>query len=246
MVWISRIHADSCRASSFHRLTCDNRLPRRSRERGRPHPEPAMRSPCSLGRVPTSVTTSSASCASTCPRLWRSCTRSSTSAIQTRFGVTLTPAPRGGSVRSRGSRAPCTAPCAVWRQAPAMRASRQWAPVFLRTAGGTGVRGDAEQSPSIEDARRRPRARSQRPRCSTGGSGTTCGTKDTRPSRATQLVRPPSVSPSVGLRMRSIVPSARAALGVLGHARSDARTLNSFGHLAMPLSSFFHLSALLQ
>ena len=29
----------------------------------RPYPEPAMRSPCSLGRVPTSVTTSSASCA---------------------------------------------------------------------------------------------------------------------------------------------------------------------------------------
>ena len=73
--------------------------------------EPAMRSPCSLGRVPTSVTTSSASCASTCPRSWRSCTRSSTSAIQTRFGVTSTPAPRGGSVRSRGSRAPCTVPC---------------------------------------------------------------------------------------------------------------------------------------
>ena len=72
----------------------------------------------------------------------------------------------------------------VWRQAPAMRASRQWAPVFLRTAGGTGVRGDAEQSPSIEDARRRPRARSQRPRCSTGGCGTTCCTKDTGPSRA--------------------------------------------------------------
>ena len=49
----------------------------------------------------------------------------------------------------------------VWRQAPAMRASRQWAPVFLRTAGGTGVRGDAEQSPSIEDSSRRPRARSR-------------------------------------------------------------------------------------
>ena len=65
MVWISRIHAYSCRTSPFHRLTCDNRSPRRSRERGRPHPEPAMRSPCSLGRVPTSVTTSSASCAST-------------------------------------------------------------------------------------------------------------------------------------------------------------------------------------
>ena len=111
MVWISRIHADSCRTSPFHRLTCDNRSPRRSRDRGRPHPEPAMRSPCSLGRVPTAVTTSSASCASTCPRSWRSCTRSSTSAIQTRFGVTSTPAPRGGSVRSRGSRAPCTVPC---------------------------------------------------------------------------------------------------------------------------------------
>ena len=111
MVWISRIHADSYRTSPSHRLTCDNRSPRRSRERGRPHPEPAMRSPCSLGRVPTSVTTSSASCASTCPRSWRSCTRSSTSAIQTRFGVTATQAPRGGRLRRRGSRAPCTAPC---------------------------------------------------------------------------------------------------------------------------------------
>ena len=116
-----------------------------------------------------------------------------------------------------------------------MRASRQWAPVFLRTAGGTGVRGDAEQSPSIEDSRRRPRARSQRPRCSTGGSGTTCGTKDTRPSRATQPVRPPSVSPSVGLHMRSIVPSARAALGVLGHARSDVHELYQLPKSARPL-----------
>ena len=134
----------------------------------------------------------------------------------------------------------------VWRQAPAMRASRQWGPCFLRMAGGTGVRGDAATYPSTEDSSRRPRARSQRPRCSTGGGGTTCCTKDTGPPLATQLVRPPSVSPSVGLRMRSIVPSARAALGVLGHARSDARTLNSFGNLAMPLFSFFHLSVLLQ
>ena len=30
MFWISRIHADSCRTSPFHRLTCDNRSPRRS------------------------------------------------------------------------------------------------------------------------------------------------------------------------------------------------------------------------
>ena len=29
-----------------------------------------MKSPCSLGTMPTSVTTSSASCASTCPRSW--------------------------------------------------------------------------------------------------------------------------------------------------------------------------------
>ena len=35
----------------------------------------------------------------------------------------------------------------VWRQAPAMRASRQWGPCFLRMAGGTGVRGDAERTP---------------------------------------------------------------------------------------------------
>ena len=111
MVWISRIHADSYRTSPFHRLARDNRSPLRSRGTCRPHPEPAMRSPCSLGRVPTSVPTSSASCASTCPRSWRSCTRSSTSAIQTRFGVTSTPAPRGGSLRSRGSCAPCTVPC---------------------------------------------------------------------------------------------------------------------------------------
>ena len=37
----------------------------------------------------------------------------------------------------------------VWRQAPAMRASRQWAPVFLRTAGGTGVRGEVLPSSSV-------------------------------------------------------------------------------------------------
>ena len=59
----------------------------------------------------TSVTTSSASCASTCPRSWRTCTQSPTCAIQTRFGVTAPQAPRGGRVISRGSRAPCTAPC---------------------------------------------------------------------------------------------------------------------------------------
>ena len=168
------------------------------------------------------------------PRSWRSCTRSSTSAIQTRFGVTSTPAPRGGSLRSRGSRVPCTAPCVSGAQAPAMRASRQWAPVFLRTAGGTGVRGDAEQSPSIEDSSRRPRARSQRPRCSTGGSGTTCGTKDTRPSRATQLVRAPSVSPSVGLRMRSIVPSARAALGTVKFSESVPDLADEERHAELP------------
>ena len=132
MVWISRIHADSCRTSPFHRLTCDNRSPRRSRERGRPHPEPAMRSPCSLGRVPTSVTTSSACLVRKyVPAIIEELAHNRRpAAIQTRFGVTATPAPRGGRVISRGSRAPCTAPCVSGPRAPAMRASRQWAPVL--------------------------------------------------------------------------------------------------------------------
>ena len=65
-------------------------------------------------------------------------------------------------------------------------------PCFLRTAGGPGTRGDAEKQSSIEDSGRRPRAKSKRPSCSTGGRGTTCGTKDTRPSRATKPVRTPS------------------------------------------------------
>ena len=51
----------------------------------------------------------------------------------------------------------------VWPRAPAMRASRQWGPCFLRMAGGTGVRGDAATYSSTEDARRRPRSRSKRP-----------------------------------------------------------------------------------
>ena len=187
-----------------------------------------MRSPCSLGRVPTSVTTFSASCASTCPRSWRSCTRSSTSAIQTRFGVTSTQAPRGGSLRSCGSRAPCTAPCVSGARPRPCGPVGSGHPCFLRTAGGTGVRGDAEKSPRAEDSSRHPRARSKRPSCSTGGCGTTCGTKDTGPSRVTPAVRPPFVSPSAGLHMRSSFPSGRAALGGLEHANSDAEFLRTF------------------
>ena len=97
-----------------------------------------------------------------------------------------------------------------WRQAPTMRASRQWPPVLPENGWGAGFRGDAEKYPSTEDSSRSPRARSKRPSCSTGGSDTTCCTKDTRPSRATPTVRPPSVSPSVGLHMSLICPSARA------------------------------------
>ena len=125
-------------------------------------------------------------------------------------------------------------------------------PCFLRTAGGPGARGDAEKQSSIEDSSRRPRARSKRPSCSTGGRGTTCGTKDTRPSRAphTHTVRPPSVSPSGGLCVSPIFLSARAALGVLGHARSDAEFLrtsrDSFGHFASRLFVYLRLSALLE
>ena len=92
----------------------------------------------------------------------------------------------------------------VWRQVAAIRASRPWAPPCSREQlGAPAFVADADQSPSIEDSSRRPRARSQRLRCSTGESGTSCGTKDTRSSQATQLVRPPSVSPSIGLRLRS-------------------------------------------
>ena len=208
-----------------------------------------MRSPCSLGRVPTSVTTSSASCASTCPRSWRSCTRSPTCAIQTRFGVTLRHAPRGGSWISCGSRAPCTAPCVSGPGPRSCGPVGSGRPCFLRTAGGPGARGDAEKQSSIEDSSRRPRARSKRPSCSTGGRGTTCCTKDTRPSRATHThTRPPSVSPSGGLCVSSIFLSARAALGVLGHARSDAEFLrtsrDSFGHFAIRLFVYLRLSAL--
>ena len=111
MVWISRIHADSCRTSPFHRLTCDNRSPRRSRGTwptapGAGHEEPVF--PWSRADFRHHVLRLVREYV---PRSWMSCTRSSTSAVQTRFGVTSTPAPRGGSVRSRGSREPCTAPC---------------------------------------------------------------------------------------------------------------------------------------
>ena len=155
-------------------------------------------------------------------------------------------------MRSRGSRAPCTAPCVsgtIPRSCGPVGSGR---PCFLRTAGGPGARGDAEKQSSIEDSSRRPRARSKRPSCSTGGRGTTCGTKDTRPSRATHThtVRPPSVSPSGGLCVSSIFLSARAALGVLGHARSDAEFLrtsrDSFGHFAIRLFVYLRLSALLE
>ena len=211
-----------------------------------------MRSPCSLGTMPTSVTTSSASCASTCPRSWRTCTRSPTGAISycrrgrflnTRFGLTSTSAPRGGSLRSRGSCEPCTAPCVGGTCSRPCEPIGNGRPCFLRTAGGPGARGDAEKQSSIEDSGRRPRARSKRPSCSTGGRGTTCGTKATRPSRATytHTVRPPSVSPSGGLCVSSIFLSARAALGVLGHARSDAAFLRtsreSFVRLFTPFRS---------
>ena len=143
---------------------------------------------------------------------------------------TLRHAPRGGSWISCGSRAPCTAPCVsgtIPRSCGPVGSGR---PCFLRTAGSPGARGDAEKQSSIEDSSRRPRARSKRPSCSTGGRGTTCCTKDTRPSRATHThtVRPPSVSPSGGLCVSSIFLSARAALGVLGHARSDAEFLGTF------------------
>ena len=196
-----------------------------------------MRSPCSLGRVPTSVTTSSASCArppAIIEDLHTIADLRDPDQIRRDSDAGATRWPRDQPWITRTMHRTVR----VWPRAPAMRASRQWGPCFLRMAGGTGVRGDAATYPSIEDARRRPRSRSKRPSCSTGGCGTTCCTKDTGPLRATQPVRPPSVSPSGGLRVSSIFPSARAALGVLGYARSDSRTLNSFGNLAIHLFFF--------
>ena len=116
----------------------------------------------------------------------------------------------------------------VWRQAPTMRASRQWAPVLPENGWGHRRSWRRRKSPSTEDSSRHQRARSKRPSCSTGGCGTTCGTKDTGPSRVTPAVRAPFVSPSAGLHMRSSVPSGRAALGGLEHAHSDAECLRTF------------------
>ena len=115
-----------------------------------------------------------------------------------------------------------------WHLAPAMRASRQWPPVLPENGWGRQSSWRRRKVPQYRGFNRSPRARSKRPSCSTGGSDTTCCTKDTRPSRATPTVRPPSVSPSAGLHMRSSVPSGRAALGGLEHAHSDAECLRTF------------------
>ena len=84
-----------------------------------------MRSPCSLGRVPTSVTTSSASCASTCRDHGKELhtivdlsdpdeIRRDIDACATRWQLEK---PWITRTMHRTVR--------VWRQAPAMRASRQ-------------------------------------------------------------------------------------------------------------------------
>ena len=142
-----------------------------------------MRSPCSLGRVPTSVTTSSALCArppAIIEDLHTIADLRDPDQIRRDSAAGATRWPRDQPWITRTMHRTVR----VWRQAPAMRASRQWGPCFLRMAGGTGVRGDAATYPSTEDACRRPRSRSKRPSCSTGGCGTTCGTKDTGPLRA--------------------------------------------------------------
>ena len=103
MVWISRIHADSCRASSFHRLTCDNRSPRRSRERcptapGAGHEEPVF--PWSRANFRHHVLRL---VRKNVPEIMEDLhTDRRPRAIQTRFGVTATQAPRGGRVGGPG------------------------------------------------------------------------------------------------------------------------------------------------
>ena len=165
-----------------------------------------MRSPCSLGRVPTSVTTSSASCArppAIIEDLHTIADLRDPDQIRRDSDAGATRWPRDQPWITRTMHLTVR----VWPRAPAMRASRQWGPCFLRMAGGTGVRGDAATYPSTEDACRRPRSRSKWPSCSTGGCGTTCCTKDTGPLRATQPVRPPPCRrPTAYACVRSSLP----------------------------------------
>ena len=142
-----------------------------------------MRSPCSLGRVPTSVTTSSASYARPpviIEDLHTIADLRDPDQIRRDSDAGATRWPRDQPWITRTMHRTVR----VWLRAPAMRASRQWGPCFLRMAGGTGVRGDAATYPSTEDACRRPRSRSKRPSCSTGGCGTTCCTRHVAPAQA--------------------------------------------------------------
>ena len=193
-----------------------------------------MRSPCSLGRVPTSVTTSSASYARPpviIEDLHTIADLRDPDQIRRDSDAGATRWPRDQPWITRTMHRTVR----VWLRAPAMRASRQWGPCFLRMAGGTGVRGDAATYPSTEDACRRPRSRSKRPSCSTGGCGTTCCTKDTGPLRATQPVRPPPCRrPAAYACVRSSLPQGLPWAA----SNTPTRTLNSFGNMAFHLFCF--------
>ena len=105
-----------------------------------------MRSPCSLGRVPTSVTTSSASCASTCPRSWRSL-----HTIADRSDLVLSPRALfeyqiRPDIDACATRWQLEKPWITrtmhrtvrwWHLFPAMRAHRQWAPVLPENGWGS-------------------------------------------------------------------------------------------------------------
>ena len=90
-----------------------------------------MRSPCSLGRVPTSVTTSSASCArppAIIEDLHTIADLRDPDQIRRDSDAGATRWPRDQPWITRTMHRTVR----VWPRAPAMRASRQWGPCFLR------------------------------------------------------------------------------------------------------------------
>ena len=190
-----------------------------------------MRSPCSLGRVPTSVTTSSASCArppaimedlhtiadlrdpdqirrdSDAGATWWPRDQPWITCTMHRTRACLAPGPGHAGQSAVGP----VLPEDGWRHRRAWR--RRNVPQYR---GCTPTPTIKIQEAELFHGRVRHDMLHE-------GYGTIAG-NPTRQAAA--------VSPSGGLRVSSIFPSARATLGVLGHARSDSRTLNSFRNLA--------------
>ena len=127
----------------------------------------------------------------------------------------------------------------VWRQVAAIRASRPWAPPCSREQLGAPAFVATPNSPPVSRIQADAHEPDHRGRGVRLVGAVPLAARRIRDHRG----RPNSSGRRPYRRQSAcacaLVPSARAALGVLGHARSDARMLNSFGNLAMPLFSFF-------